>query len=673
MSVSFQDIIRDRNLIKDRTVENFEILNDMLSFDGLLLNDIKDQNLELCLTAISQNKKAITCVNPDILEKYPELKAYNFLYRLENSIQVIKELVEPIPGVCDAKELNSNLESTPSVFIKACAVKSAPGIADANSNLESTGQALINSRFESTPSALNSKYMMVIINQFNRNINYIINMPYVESSKIHDFVIYALETDFKCVKHLGNYYHCNKVNKKILSIIDKKFEKFRYLTNNFPNYYDIAMKYIEKDKYNLDYVTDKNDEFRLAVLQKFPETIGQLTYFINTNFGNNSEFFLSLIKKDGLNLRLINYDNQKKYPEICIEAVKQNALALQYAIFKTPEICLIAAKQNKEAIKYIRFRDFIKNRDFLLDIVKADGTAIQYFNYLNTDLYDDTYIYLEAIKQNPKAIRYIPENIFKKNEELCKVAISDKGCYIKYIKNPSYELCKNALENGASVKDIDPDIISKYSDLVETAVKSDWKNIEFVKQTYELCSFVIQHLKSSSSSGTEGAKGALLPGDKVSKNPKDSGEQALINFIFYLKPYEIGFDKYYEIVQSTLQTNPFSPFRFSDLYKIAAYKMYNPLPEFVGKIEDFEDPMILGPIEKNSLYAFYSLEQVPKVPPSELSYNPGSWTCKFYVAGSFETIRDFIKQGFKGSSHTHVFVPLLNKVVSFKELIWFST
>ena len=45
---------------------------------------------------------------------------------------------------------------------------------------------------------------------------------------------------------------------------------------------------------------------------------------------------------------------QKQTPEICLESVKQNGLALQYVQKQTPEICLEAVKENGCALKYVK-------------------------------------------------------------------------------------------------------------------------------------------------------------------------------------------------------------------------------------------------------------------------------------------------------------------------------
>jgi len=44
---------------------------------------------------------------------------------------------------------------------------------------------------------------------------------------------------------------------------------------------------------------------------------------------------------------------KKKTPEICLAAVQQNGLALEFVNDQTPEICMAAVQQNELATKYI--------------------------------------------------------------------------------------------------------------------------------------------------------------------------------------------------------------------------------------------------------------------------------------------------------------------------------
>ena len=57
----------------------------------------------------------------------------------------------------------------------------------------------------------------------------------------------------------------------------------------------------------------------------------------------------------------------KKY---CLEAVKQNGLALQFVKNQTEEICLIALNKNVEAIDFIDIKKFPKVYEKYLFMIK---------------------------------------------------------------------------------------------------------------------------------------------------------------------------------------------------------------------------------------------------------------------------------------------------------------
>ena len=65
---------------------------------------------------------------------------------------------------------------------------------------------------------------------------------------------------------------------------------------------------------------------------------------------NEYNFCLEAVKQNGLALYYI----KEQTPEICLEAVKHNGLALYYVKKQTKEICLEAVKQNGYALKYVK-------------------------------------------------------------------------------------------------------------------------------------------------------------------------------------------------------------------------------------------------------------------------------------------------------------------------------
>lgn len=58
------------------------------------------------------------------------------------------------------------------------------------------------------------------------------------------------------------------------------------------------------------------------------------------------EICLAAVQQDGLALEFI----KEQTPKICLAAVKEGGLALKYVKKQTPEICLAAVKENEAAL-----------------------------------------------------------------------------------------------------------------------------------------------------------------------------------------------------------------------------------------------------------------------------------------------------------------------------------
>ena len=69
------------------------------------------------------------------------------------------------------------------------------------------------------------------------------------------------------------------------------------------------------------------------------------------DWGNEKEC-LEAVKENGLALEYV--ENQTL--EICLAAVNQNGCAIKYVEDQTLEICLVAINQNKRALKFIKYQ-----------------------------------------------------------------------------------------------------------------------------------------------------------------------------------------------------------------------------------------------------------------------------------------------------------------------------
>ena len=209
---------------------------------------------------------------------------------------------------------------------------------------------------------------------------------------------------------------------------------------------------------------------------------------------------MSEIKENGWYI-----DKVEKTPERCLEAVKQNGRTLQLVPknLHSVTLCLEAVKQNVIAIKYVSRK--IMTDDICIEAVKNDGTIIAYSTYI-PDEFRTKKLYLEAIKQNGKALEYVPDKY--KSESFCRIAIMQNGLALEFVpknilskelfvlavgqnglaleyvpsKNRSKELCNAAVNNNVLALEHVPNKY-KTKELCNAAVNSSWKAFLYVPES----------------------------------------------------------------------------------------------------------------------------------------------------------------------------------------------
>lgn len=198
-------------------------------------------------------------------------------------------------------------------------------------------------------------------------------------------------------------------------------------------------------------------------------------------------------------------DKVEKTPERCLEAVKQDGRTLK-SIPKnlhSVDLCFEAVKQNATAIKYVSKK--IMTNDICIEAVRNNGTIIAYSSYI-PDEFRTKKLYLEAIKQNGKALKYVSDKY--KSESLCRIATEQNGLALEFVpkkilskelfmlavdqnglaleyvpsKNRSKELCNVAVNNNACALEHVPDKFKK-TELCNAAVKSSWKAFLYVPES----------------------------------------------------------------------------------------------------------------------------------------------------------------------------------------------
>lgn len=218
----------------------------------------------------------------------------------------------------------------------------------------------------------------------------------------------------------------------------------------------------------------------------------------------NYEVFL-LVKKNWTFLKHVKDQTE----ELCLEAIRQNSNALQYVKCQTHKMCIEAVRQNPHAIALVTYKSpslcmeaiiqdpqclqyvpsYLQTNDICMEALKKDGNTLKYienqtvqmciksletsggqtFTLIKnkTDVIckaavkidglllfhvpEQTYeIILEAVKQNPMAIRYCNFSILgeQEAETIIIEAIKVKGEILKYLdkKYHTKNVCLFALE-----------------------------------------------------------------------------------------------------------------------------------------------------------------------------------------------------------------------------------
>lgn len=186
-------------------------------------------------------------------------------------------------------------------------------------------------------------------------------------------------------------------------------------------------------------------------------------------------------------------DSVEKTPERCLAAVKQNGRVLKLIPkdLHSIALCLEAIKQNASAIEFVS-KDIL-TYDFFVKAVRSNGAVIAHSTYIPVECQTKE-LFLEAIKQNGKALKYVPDKY--KSENTCWTAIMQDGLALEFvpINIMSKELFFSAVrQNGLALKFVPS--LRKSKELCTTAVKNKALALEFVPDRYkklDLCNTAIQ-------------------------------------------------------------------------------------------------------------------------------------------------------------------------------------
>ena len=146
----------------------------------------------------------------------------------------------------------------------------------------------------------------------------------------------------------------------------------------------------------------------------------------------------------------------KQTPEICLNAVKQNGLCLEFVQEQTPEICLKAIKQNTDALKYVKNQTF----ELCMEAVKRDGAALYHVKIQTVEICE------EAIKQDKSSIVFVDTSLFDFEIMLNKCILKECNSPI-YYQDYQNNVIKYSVNGTDILKLISNQIKSQYGKIIK--------------------------------------------------------------------------------------------------------------------------------------------------------------------------------------------------------------
>lgn len=148
---------------------------------------------------------------------------------------------------------------------------------------------------------------------------------------------------------------------------------------------------------------------------------------------------LAAVAADGLNLRYIDAEDQTD--ELCLAAVQQNGMAYQYVAVarQTEQIKKAAIAQNGLALQFIP--DLSGSIVDCSGAVRNNGLALE---FVSPDIRGD--LAKAAVNQNIFSLKFVPSDAAD-YDEIALGVVRKYGFLLKDVVNPSKLICMEAIKN----------------------------------------------------------------------------------------------------------------------------------------------------------------------------------------------------------------------------------
>jgi hypothetical protein len=270
----------------------------------------------------------------------------------------------------------------------------------------------------------------------------------IDGKNDYEYYLNLIKLDGKLILTVPSNVFTFELNKEIEKIASSivEFNKLGLqpdaITNQLCIPSDIVIKIF--DTYLTDYTS-----------QLYLEAIRQDCNILRLIPNQTYDVCLEAIKQHGLLLQYVKEEFQSN--ELCLEAVKNNYKALQYVKDQTTDICSCAIKQNGVALQFVQ--EVFQTDEFCLEAVNQDGLLLQYVKNQTPELC------LKAVESCGEALEFVKV----KTPDICYRAVTENGYAIRYVDHITPVLLLRAiLSNSSAIKYVPKNVIEECLHIIET-------------------------------------------------------------------------------------------------------------------------------------------------------------------------------------------------------------
>lgn len=287
---------RNIEYVPEKNREN--VLKGIIAKDGMFLQNVENPGVELCVTAVKNNPRALRFVGTD---KLPQV--FDNFNDTNDPERAIRE-------ACIREGAKREPVSPPS---------------HEEADLQNAAERELDM----------SKYADMAIN----NPEALASIP-CQTPEMCEMVVRINPNALQYIKH--------QTPELCMAAVKKFGRLLEYVKEQTP---EICMEAVRQDGLALEYVKEQTPEICMEAVKLSSDALEYVKE-------QTPEICMAAVQRNGWALGYV----KDQTPEICMAAVKQNSHALNLVLKQTPEICVAAVKWDGDCMKYVEpeLRDQVK-------------------------------------------------------------------------------------------------------------------------------------------------------------------------------------------------------------------------------------------------------------------------------------------------------------------------